>query len=352
MSGGKDSTVLIELTLIVAKELGIAKVPVMWLDQECEFESTVEYCRWLMHREGVEPLWMQIPFRLFNTTTHGHDQWLHVWGPGEEWVRDREPDSLHENIYGTDRFGKVLTAIGDHHFEDGCLLMGMRTEEAPWRRLGLTTMPTYKWVTWGAIMPKHSLLAPIYDWTWRDIWKAIHEHGWRYNTHYDDQYRRGVPVQNMRVSNYHHETAISSLFYLQEIEPETYDAAVRRLEGIATCARLGRSDVVPKKLPFMFGTWREYRDYLIDHLPTPENAKIFKERFHHLEQTRPHLFADPQVALLVYRAEVRSVVMNDWEAVLFDGFMNNLPSKLRNLPVRGRKHEAVLEGAGSVRGWA
>jgi len=323
-SGGKDSTVLIELALEAAREAGRLPLPVMWLDQECEFESTVRYMREVMARPEVEPYWMQVPFRLFNTTTHSADQWLHVWGEGEEWVRPREPVSYTENVYGTDRFKDLLVAVGNHHFPGGLVLTGMRAEEAPWRRWTLTSRAVYKWLTWGAHRPasrgqgpsRHVSLAPLYDWSWRDIWKAIGEHGWAYNDHYDNLYRVGVKPSKMRVSNYHHETAVSSLWILQEVEPDTYDAAVRRLEGLATVARLGRADLVPEVLPYMFGSWREYRDYLIDHLCSPEHAAVFRGRFDRMETTKADLLAHPGSANMVYRAQAQSVVMNDWEGVL------------------------------------
>ena len=40
-SGGKDSTVILEMALIVAKEHGRLPLTVMWLDQEAEWEAVV-----------------------------------------------------------------------------------------------------------------------------------------------------------------------------------------------------------------------------------------------------------------------------------------------------------------------
>src|SRR5438309_1370030 len=47
-SGGKDSTVVMELAAIVARERGV-KLRAWFLDQECEFQSTVDYMRHLMY---------------------------------------------------------------------------------------------------------------------------------------------------------------------------------------------------------------------------------------------------------------------------------------------------------------
>ena len=68
-SGGKDSTALLHITLEVARELGIRKIPVMFLDQECEYTYTVEYMRYVMSLPEVEPIWVQVPFRLWNANS-------------------------------------------------------------------------------------------------------------------------------------------------------------------------------------------------------------------------------------------------------------------------------------------
>lgn len=324
-SGGKDSTVVYELSRIVAAERGM-KLPVMWLDQECEYQATVDYVRWQMHQPDIEPYWFQIPFKLTNATSHNeHEQFLHVWDPDAEdkWMRPKEPDSIHDNIYGTDRFYTTLTAISDYHFRGGANLCGMRAEEAPGRRVGLTGAATYKWVTWGWCGPQHYVMSPIYDWTWRDVWKAIHEFGWKYNAHYDSLYQLGVATQNMRVSNYHHETAVWSLFNLQEIEPESYARATQRLEGIHTYAHLGIKDFRQNKLPFMFDTWLEYRDHLLEHLPTPENRAIFEAKFAKLREQFPLAYED--LGEMMAQHEANSVIMNDWEFTLLNQRLFALP---------------------------
>ena len=55
MSGGKDSTVVLNLAHEVMKEMGIEKIPVLFLDQEAETPMTIEYIRYIMHLPWVEP---------------------------------------------------------------------------------------------------------------------------------------------------------------------------------------------------------------------------------------------------------------------------------------------------------
>lgn len=297
-SGGKDSTVVLELALEVATRLDRLPLRVSFLDQECEFQATRDYMRYLADRPEIDMEWYQIPFRLFNATNHD-DPWLVVWdpalAPGPEadmsdpeqargrWARPKEVDSIHENTFGVDRFKDTLLAIA-HRRPGQALLTGMRAEESNARRMTLVTDPRYKWVTWTSggrgkgerpDAPTAYRFHPIHDWTFSDVWKYIHDRGLRYNTHYDAQYRYGVPVRDMRVSNYHHETALHALLMLQEIEPVTWERATERLEGIATFAKL-KDGNVPTELPFMFSTWEDYLAHLLGTLvPDAEGREMF-----------------------------------------------------------------------------
>lgn len=278
-SGGKDSTAVVELALIVARERNALPLKVVWLDQECEFEATVRYQRWMADRPEVDFRWYQVPFKLFNATNLVNP-WANVWGVGEEWVRDKEPDAVTEHSFRrkdgslVDRFGELLDVIG--LAEGGIKLTGIRGEESPARRLSTTYGTSYKWLTWSVGMaPDCYRFQPIYDWKYSDVWKAIHDNGWNYNTHYDALFRHGVSSRNMRVSNYHHEGALESLSFLQEIEPQTWEAATKRLQGIGAYGQLGK-DQYPTSLPYMFKSWHEYMEYLIDNLAPPESRATFR----------------------------------------------------------------------------
>ena len=65
MSGGKDSTVLFRMALMVAQERGRLPLKVFWLDQEAEWQATVDYMQHIMELPEVTPYWYQIPFVRF-----------------------------------------------------------------------------------------------------------------------------------------------------------------------------------------------------------------------------------------------------------------------------------------------
>jgi predicted phosphoadenosine phosphosulfate sulfurtransferase len=120
----------------------------------------------------------------------------------------------------------------------------------------------------------------------------------------------GVPHRAMRVSNYHHETAVSTLFWLQEIEPETWDRATRRIAGIATAGQLGKGDYFIDELPFMFRSWREYRDYLLEHLVTdPAQRHQFLRQIEMYDRILPYVDPDD-----LAKVGVQAILVNDYHS--------------------------------------
>lgn len=332
-SGGKDSTVVAELAIETARELGCLPVKMWWLDQECEYESTVRYQRWMADRPETDFRWYQVPFKLFNAANHD-SHWLNVWGEGEEWVRDKEPDSIHTNDFWVgrgekrhleERFKPVLNQIGMRVAEGGAVLSGLRAEESPARRLTLTTKPYYKWATWSAggtgnaDHPDFYRFSPIYDWTYIDVWKAIEMNGWRYNDFYDQLFRYGGTVHQMRVSNYHHETATNALHYLQEIEPDTWEAATKRLAGLAAYTHQTAAEmrIVRNGLPYMFASWYEYFCHLVNTLiPDEASREKFHAQYRRVKDSLPGM-KEREVSMMM----CRSVVANDVFGTKADNFV-------------------------------
>lgn len=325
-SGGKDSTVVLHLALEVATRKNRLPLEVLFIDQEGEWDCTIDYVREVMYDPRVKPAWLQVPMILFNATaSNGYDQWLHCWHEGERWLRPKDPISKKENIYGTDRFHKLFDNYIEVTYpnEKACIIGGVRTEESPKRRMVLTggASPTYKWIYWGKkINPSrgHFIFYPIYDWSLTDVWKAIHDNGWHYNRLYDYQYQYGVSPRDMRVSNVHHETAIQNLWYMQEVEPDLWNRITARLDGINTSAQL-KDDIMPKTLPWMFTSWEEYREYLLSHLiADPQRRVAFHKQFDNMTY---RLCKDNKLFNDAFnKVCCRAILRNDFEGTLMANF--------------------------------
>jgi predicted phosphoadenosine phosphosulfate sulfurtransferase len=317
VSGGKDSTVVLHLALKVATELKRLPLLIRWVDQEAEWQATVDIIRDWMTRDDVEPRWFQIPFKITNATSQT-DKWLMCWDPSREddWIHPKDPLAIHENTLGIDRFKQIFTAhqIQEYGNTPSACLTGVRAEESPNRRKGLTGGLTYKDITWGARdhrkLPIY-VFHPIYDWSYVDVWKCIHDNVLAYNAIYDAQYRYGIPAWEMRVSSIQHETAVRALFVLQEFEPDTYERMVSRLAGVSTFSHLGKTGTdMPRRLPYMFSSWLEYRDYLADNLLDADTRNALRPVFDRQQkQLPPHLMDE------MAQIHIASILTNDREAV-------------------------------------
>ena len=326
MSGGKDSTVLFHLTLMVAQERGRLPLKVFWLDQEAEWQATVDYMKGIMYRDDVKPFWFQIPFDFTNSLSPMVN-FIHVWGPENEsdWVHPKDPISVQENPTDYNRFHDLVNNLPETCTDsDSCaVLVGMRITESLHRRACIAHgKVTFKGVTWCKTKKgKTQVFWPIYDFTNDDIWTALARNHWPYNRIYDYQYQAGMAKQNMRVSALIHETAWHSIEFLQEFEPKTYDRFVKRINGVSTFNHAFDSEsVIPKVLPFAFASWREYRDYLLEHITQPQYRDLFRNRW------------KKQNSDEWYKVHIREILVND-----IDGTINaNAHSKIHLAEKKGR----------------
>lgn len=284
-SGGKDSTVVLNLALQVAKEKNKLPVPVVFVDQECEWQGTIDYVKEVMYNKDVKPYWYQIPMVITNNAS-STSRYHYCWNEDEKdsWIHPKDDIAIKENNYGTDRFHDLFEKILKTDFPDNtCYVAGVRTEEAPKRFVALTTGVTYKYITWGKRLNKkrnQHTFYPIYDWSYTDVWKYIQNNKIKYCKVYDEMYRHGLKLNDMRISNLHHETAIQSLLIVQEIEPDTWNRVAKKIEGANTIKHIQKESFrCPKELPYMFKDWKEYAFHLAENLIPEEEFrnKLYKQ---------------------------------------------------------------------------
>lgn len=319
MSGGKDSTVLFRLAEIVAREKNRLPIKVFWLDQEAEWQATVDYMDKIMRLDYVKPYWFQIPFEFTNSLSP-QKNFLYVWDEAQKdkWVHPKSDISIKENPSKYNRFHDLVADLPEYCTDsDNCaVLVGMRSIESLNRRAAIMH-GSAKWrgETWCRKKDgKTQVFWPIYDFTNDDIWTAIGKNKWEYNKVYDIMYRWGVPKPNMRVSALIHETAWHSIEMLQEFEINTYNKFINRVAGTSTFAHsFDYGSIMPKDLPFAFTDWKEYRDYLLVNIIQPKYWDLFRNRWKN------------QTGDDWYKVHIREILVND-----IDGTINgNASTKFR-----------------------
>lgn len=311
VSGGKDSTLLFALAVAEAEARG-RKLDLFFLDQEAEYEGTIEAMRLMMAHQAVVPRWYQVPLWLTNATSYAQDQ-LYAWGPGEIWMRAKEPGAIHDlGEKHPERFYPFFEWVEAREPNGTAFLVGLRAEEGINRFRAVTKNPGLEGVPWSTKTKQRDSFKfyPIYDWGMGDVWKYIHEHQVPYNRIYDLRWALGLGEYNdNRVSNLIHEMAFRCLPDLAALEPETYARLVKRVRGAHCAARHANGAFLYDvgSLPAAFSTWRAYRDHLLSTAPIePKKLERFRKRFAKLGD-------DEQVC----RAQCKRLLINDWE--------NNVP---------------------------
>lgn len=155
VSGGKDSTVVYNLVMKVAKERGRLPLTVFFFDQEAEWNETIRQVRKIMYSKDVKPMWLQISFKMENAASN-IDEYLQCWDENkkDKWLREKEPIALTENKYKIDWWKDVFKKViaVEYKGQKVCTISGVRAEESPKRFIGLTHFETYKGETWGVKM--------------------------------------------------------------------------------------------------------------------------------------------------------------------------------------------------------
>lgn len=324
ISGGKDSTVLCHLVLAEGHRRG-RPVSVFFLDEEVDYEATIEQVKYLMFDmfpDVAVPVWFQFPFHLTNATSLTEGQ-LVAWEPGKHkvWMRPKDPRSIHampwdpatvtvKNKVKGFGFYDVLENF-ENHRQDTCFCVGLRATESPNRWRAVSKNPGHKDWYWCTKLPNNNISAyPIYDWNFSDVWRYIYENDLKYNKMYDYMWKKGMNLQEIRVSSLIHEKSFKALTELPEFEPKTYDKLCERITGIQTANIYGKDKKVMKcqSLPKNYKSWMEYRDFLLETYPDKEKKPIFERRF--VRQLNNNYVA---------RQQCRQLILNDYE--------NDLPIK-------------------------
>lgn len=328
ISGGKDSTVLAYLVLLVALQRR-RKVGLFFLDEEVMYQSTIDQVEYLLglFPEVTNRLWLQIPFLLTNATSFEEGQ-LHAWEPGKHkvWMRPKgklnitskpwpiEAERFTAGYSWLDFYGVISNF--EACYEGAAFLVGERGAESPnrWRSVVKNPVPIGgRDVFWATRRGANIVAKPLYDWNFHDVWRYIYDQGLRYSKIYDWMLLKGFPINEMRCSSLIHERSFKSLVDLPEFEPRTYDRLLRRIKGIAFAQEWGKDAKAmrARKLPQNYDSWRAYRDFLLSTHPDKEHKPIFERRFARQLDNE-----------FVARQQVRQLLGNDYEG--------NYP--IRNLP--------------------
>lgn len=285
-SGGKDSTVLLNLCYDYAKEHDLLDHLAMYhLDYEAQYQMTTDFVtETFAGFPGIRKFWLCLPIGA-QCACNMRGKWI-PWEKEKRdiWVREY-PDSPYLITEDTAEF-KFDIGQKDYEVQDifckwfsdkygkTAVVIGIRAEES-WNRYKLVTSTAdsfvehryddKKWTVGSGNLYKSY---PIYDWQVEDVWVYNGKFEKSYNKLYDLFYQAGLSIHQMRVASPFNDCAMDVLKFYKVIDPKNWGKMIGRTEGVnfaglygGTTAMGWRSIKLPKG-----HTWKSYCYFLLSTL--------------------------------------------------------------------------------------
>ena len=277
-SGGKDSTVVLNLALEAARERDRLPLDVFFWDEEVIAPETADYVARVAALPDVVLRWLCLPVTHRNGCSIALPFWW-PWDPSQRdrWVRSI-PDGAIAALDGFDRH--TIPSANRFLFRDGrtvAVLLGIRADESMSRRQGVSMRREDNYLIADAHAPGVTLVKPIYDWRTVDVWTAPHRLGWDYNRAYDLMALAGISPSMQRVAPPYGEQPMQSLWMWHVCWPDLWDRMLDRVPGAQAAARYARTDLygaggVTKLRPPDGMGWQEAIAYYLDRHPPDVRA--------------------------------------------------------------------------------
>jgi len=246
-SGGKDSTAVLNICLMVARELNRLPLTIHFFDEEAIHPPTIEYCHRVAKSPEIDFKWYCLEFKHRNACSNSEPFW-YTWDKDKEdlWTRPL-PEGV-EVIREHKHFEKGMTfqEFGEKFIdkENGttAVLTGLRAEESL-RRLRIMLMK--KNDNYISRKGHISLVHPIYDWISDDVWRLVAEFDLDYNRTYDifNKTKQHNRLLQQRVCPPFGEEPLRGLWIYKECFPEMWHKMINRVQGVATAVRYANTNL-------------------------------------------------------------------------------------------------------------
>lgn len=274
-SGGKDSTVVLNLVVEEAERLGRLPVNVFFADEEIVAPETVAYMKRVAERPDIRLHWSCVPLLHRNACSH-EQPWWYTWEPSHraDWARPRPRGVLtgeaYPDIPWTTIRDQTLAFFPNDHGKV-IQFLGRRTQESltRYRMIGLRRGPDAFMNRTTRDPDLHMRWAdPIYDFSAGDVWRAIQCNGWDYNEAYDLFTALGIPKSQQRLAPPYGEEPSRQLWVWQRCWPKLWEKMQLRVRGADAGKRYARTGVYAYRDNTLLGPangerWADYIERLI-----------------------------------------------------------------------------------------
>jgi predicted phosphoadenosine phosphosulfate sulfurtransferase len=283
-SGGKDSTVMIQLVEMVAKKRN-RKYDVLFIDMEAQYLMTIEHIKTLKNKlECIRDFyWVCLPLSLRNAVSVFEPRWI-CWEKEkkEKWVREMPEFAINEdnNIFPFFRyameFEEFVPEFEKWYSEkyNGSMcghFVGIRCDESLNRFRTIVSMKKDRlkdkpWTTRDKPLENTYSIYPIYDWRTEDDWIATFKYNLEYNYVYELMYKNGLSIHMQRLCQPFGDDQKNGLDQYRAIEAENWDRLLKRVAGVnfgnIYCRTSALGNITSQKPDHM--TWQEWALYLLE----------------------------------------------------------------------------------------
>jgi predicted phosphoadenosine phosphosulfate sulfurtransferase len=279
-SGGKDSTVCLNLALEVAKKKNKLPLDVYFWDEEAIHPDTIEYVERVRQLPEIRFKWLCIPIRHRNACSRKEPYWQ-CWDPHKKdlWVRDMPDNPDVVTAMKEFKWGDSVPDIAHYVYgpEHGTVadVRGIRADESLRRYRSVAQKTKLNWL--GGPRNGHNYpVSPIYDWTTFDVWTAPRLFGWDYNRSYDIMSMLGVAPSTQRVCPPYGEEPLGGLWIYAQGWPQLWHKMINRVHGAATAGRYANTELYGfGKLQLPEGmSWRDWTYALLELYPKDLKGKV------------------------------------------------------------------------------
>lgn len=286
VSGGKDSSVMVQLANIVAKKVN-KKFDVLFIDLEAQYKHTVDHIEEMKKLSQIRDFYhIALPMALRNAVSVLQPKWI-CWEEESKdlWVRPLPKDSIniHNNPFKWfkkgEEFEDFIVQFADWYQKKykgkvACGI-GIRTDESINRFRTIAFQEhkikykNYNWTTKIKVNEKHIDVYnfyPIYDWKVEDIWGAVSKLDLKFNYIYELMYKNGLSIFEQRLCQPYGDDQRNGLNQFKALEYETWGKVLNRVNGVnfgnIYCKTTALGNIKSSKPEFM--SWEEYAVFLLE----------------------------------------------------------------------------------------
>lgn len=247
VSGGKDSSVMVQLAERVAAETG-RTYDVLYIDMEAQYARTIEHISQLKTLPHIGRFYhVALPMALRNAVSMLQPKWI-CWDETAEelWVRKLPEDAITAKNCPWDWYRRgeefeefiIEFARWYHSVHTGKTAcgVGIRTDESLNRFQTIAfyqRKEEYAGRHWTTRLDEGIYnFYPLYDWRAEDIWGAVSQLGLMSNEIYELMYKNGLSIHQQRLCQPYGDDQRNGLDQFRALEPDTWEKVLNRVNGV------------------------------------------------------------------------------------------------------------------------